>query len=215
MAQQTRTLQLLINTMFTSAGKLVAFIFISIVLLLLVRQITGPAIIEAERQTLLTTFDQVLPSDLYNNDPLTSQTQITDQAYLDLLGTSEPVTVYRAYQDDQPAGAIFQTIAPNGYSGNIYLLIGVLPDGRISGVRVLKHAETPGLGDKIEVSKASWILEFNSRSLREENANRWAVKKDNGHFDQFTGATITPRAVVAAVKNALTVVNDLQGALYE
>jgi electron transport complex protein RnfG len=141
--------------------------------------------------------------------------QITDTDYLELLGTTEPVIIYRAYNNNQPAGVIFQTIAPNGYSGNIYILMGVFPDGRVSGVRVIKHAETPGLGDKIEVAKSNWILEFSGRGLRDENRTRWAVKKDNGDFDQFTGATITPRAVVGAVKNALTVINDMRDKLYE
>ena len=205
----------LIMAMFTSAGKLVIFVLISIILLLVVRFVTAPVIAEAERQTLLNTFDQVLPNNLYDNDPLENQMQITDTDYLELLGTTEPVIIYRAYNNNQPAGVIFQTIAPNGYSGNIYILMGVFPDGRVSGVRVIKHAETPGLGDKIEVAKSNWILEFSGRGLRDENRTRWAVKKDNGDFDQFTGATITPRAVVGAVKNALTVINDMRDKLYE
>lgn len=205
----------LFQTMFTSAGKLVLFVLVSILLLLGVRYITAPVIAEAERQTLLNTFSEVLPTQLYNNDPIADTIQITDANYLALLGSSEPVTVYRAFKDQQPAGAIFTTTAPNGYSGKIYILMGVFPDGRISGVRVVKHAETPGLGDKIEAAKSNWILSFNGRNLREDNVPRWAVKKDNGDFDQFTGATVTPRAVVGAVKNALVVVNDMQGKLYD
>jgi len=205
----------LLKTMFTSAGNLTAFILVSILLLLVVREITAPVIEEAEKQTLLNTFDQVLPSELYDNNPLENSRLIEDPVYLKLLGTTEPVTIYRAFKNDKPAGAIFTTIAPNGYSGNIYILMGVLPDGRVSGVRVLKHAETPGLGDKIETAKSNWILSFDGRSLRDDNDPRWAVRKDNGDFDQFTGATITPRAVVSAVKNALVVVNDMRGKLYE
>lgn len=205
----------LIKVMFTSAGKLALFVIISIALLLGVRAITAPIIEQAERQTLLDTFNQVLPLQNYDNDPLQNTSLISDPAYLQLLGSSEPVTVYRAFKEGQPAGAIFRTIAPNGYSGNIYILVGVFPDGRVSGVRVLKHAETPGLGDKIEIAKSNWILEFNGRKLRDDNDPRWAVKKDRGDFDQFTGATITPRAVVMAVKSALTVVNDMGERLYE
>ena len=205
----------LFQTMFTSAGKLVLFVLFSILLLLGVRYVTAPVIAEAERQTLLNTFSEVLPTALYNNDPLSDTIQIADPNYLKLLGSSEPVSVYRAFKDQQPAGVIFTTIAPNGYTGNIYILVGVFPNGRVSGVRVVKHAETPGLGDKIEIAKSNWILSFNGRSLREENVPRWAVKKDSGDFDQFTGATVTPRAVVGAVKNALMVVNDMQGKLYE
>lgn len=205
----------LLRIMFTSAGKLVIFVFVSILLLLAVRTITAPVIEKAEQQTMLDTFDQVLPQDLYDNNPLQDTYKIKDPVYLKFLGSKEPVTVYRAFKNKKAVGAIFTAIAPNGYSGNIYLLIGVHADGRVSGVRVLKHAETPGLGDKIEIAKSNWIEEFNGRNLRDDNAPRWAVKKDNGDFDQFTGATITPRAVVGAVKNALIVVNDLRGKLYE
>lgn len=207
--------QLLLKTMFNSAGKLTLFVLISIILLLGVRYITAPAIEEAERENLLNTFSQVLPNEYYDNDPLQDTVQITDAAYLKLLGSSEAVTVYRAYKNNQPAGAIFSAVAPNGYTGNIYILIGVYPDGRISGVRIIKHRETPGLGDKVEISKSSWVLEFDGRKLRDDNDPRWAVKKDGGDFDQFTGATITPRAVIGAIRNALIVVNDLGDRLYE
>jgi len=201
--------------MFSSAGKLTLFVLISILLLLAVRALTAPTIAKAERETLLNTFSEVLPKEYYDNDPLIDTVQITDPAYLKLLGSSEAVTVHRAFKEDQPAGAIFTTIAPNGYTGNIYILVGVFPDGRISGVRTIKHRETPGLGDKIEIAKSNWILEFDGRKLRDDNDPRWAVKKEGGDFDQFTGATITPRAVIGAIKNALIVVNDLGGKLYD
>lgn len=209
------TTQKLIKTMFSSAGKLTLFVLLSIILLLSIRALTAPAIEKAERENLLNTFSQVLPEELYNNDPLQNTYTIHDSAYLNLLGASQPVTVYRAFKDQQPAGAIFSAIAPNGYSGNIYILIGVYPDGRVSGVRVVKHKETPGLGDKVEINKTNWVLEFDGRKVRDDNDPRWAVKKDGGDFDQFTGATITPRAVVGAVKHALLVVNDLGERLYE
>ncbi|WP_051144911.1 electron transport complex subunit RsxG [Thiomicrorhabdus sp. Kp2] len=207
--------QNLIRTMFSSAGKLTLFVFISIILLLAVRYITAPEIAKAERENLLNTFSEVLPKLYYDNDPLKNTKQITDPAYLKLLGSSQPVTFYRATKNQKPSGAIFTTIAPNGYSGNIYILIGVFPDGRLSGVRIIKHAETPGLGDKVEINKSNWVLEFDGRNLRDDNDPRWAVKKDGGDFDQFTGATITPRAVVGAIRNALIVVNDLGERLYE
>ena len=207
--------QLLLKTMFNSASKLTLFVLISIILLLGVRYITAPVIEQAERENLLNTFSQVLSNEYYDNDPLQDTMQITDAAYLKLLGTSESITVYRAYKNNQPAGAIFSAVTPNGYTGNIYILVGVYPDGRISGVRTIKHRETPGLGDKIELSKSNWVLEFDGRKLRDDNDPRWAVKKDGGDFDQFTGATITPRAVISAIKNALIVVNDLGDRLYE
>lgn len=205
----------LLKAMGTSAGKLSGFVVICIVLLLAVKGLTAPKIAEAEKQNLLNGFNQVLPAELYDNDPLQDQLHIKDEALLTKLGTKNWVTVYRARKNGQPAGAILQTIAPNGYTGNIYILIGVLPNGEISGVRVLKHAETPGLGDKIELDKDNWILSFNGRHLTPSNDKSWAVKKDGGDFDQFTGATITPRAVVGAVKKAMQVVNSMGERLYE
>jgi electron transport complex protein RnfG len=205
----------LIKSMFGSAYKLSLFVLISIMLLLTVRYFTSPVITLAENQTLLNTFNQVLPIDLYNNDPLTDTKKITNPVMLARLGAESPVTFYRARKNKQPAGLIFTVTAPNGYSGDITLLIGVLPDGRVSGVRVLKHKETPGLGDKIELNKNPWILEFNGRNVRHDNDSNWAVKKDGGDFDQFTGATITPRAVIGAVKNALMFINEHGDSLYE
>lgn len=203
------------QVMARSAGKLSVFVGLSVVLLLAVKQLTDSPIADAERTTLLNTFNQVLPPELYDNDPLKDTLQITDPSLLVQLGTLSPVTVYRARQNGQPAGLLLTSIAPNGYSGNIALLVGVLADGRISGVRVLKHQETPGLGDKIEIHKSPWILDFNGRNLRKDNVPRWAVKKDGGDFDQFTGATITPRAVVQAVKKTLAMINQAGGSLYE
>ncbi len=121
----------------------------------------------------------------------------------ELLGTENESLVYRARLQGKPVAAIFNSIAPNGYSGKIHLLVGVYIDGKIAGVRAVKHAETPGLGDALEVQKSRWILAFNGKSLDNPIRKRWLVKRDGGVFDQFTGATISPRAVVQAVKNTL------------
>lgn len=215
MTQKNTSQKLLFKTMFSSAGKLTAFVFISIVLLLAVRALTAPEIAKAEKQSLIDSFSQVLPKSLYNNDPLTNSFTLKDPILLKQLSSHQPVTFYRAYQNSEPVGVIFKTVAPNGYSGKISILMAVFADGRISGVRILKHKETPGLGDKIETNKSPWILSFNGHKLQPDNDKIWAVKKDGGQFDEFTGATITPRAVVKAVKNALVVVNDLGARLYE
>ena len=111
--------------------------------------------------------------------------------------------IYRARQQDQPTAAAIKTVAPNGYSGNIELLIAINTDGSVSGVRTLKHKETPGLGDKIELRKSDWITKFTGRKVLNNKDSRWAVVKDGGMFDQFTGATITPRAVVETVKKTV------------
>lgn len=204
-----------IKAMLNASGKLVAFVAISIVFLLIVREVTAPTIKAAEKANLLNNFNQVLSTEEYDNDLLTSTTTIEDVDYLKLLGSEQAITVYRAYKNTKPVGAIFTTTANNGYSGDISILVAVHADGRISGVRVLKHKETPGLGDKIDINKSNWVLEFNGRKLRDDNPPRWAVKKDGGDFDQFTGATITPRAVIEAVEKSLLVINDIGVKLYE
>ncbi len=200
------------QTMLRAAGLLSLFVVLSVALLMAINWFTQPKIIEAERQALLQLINQVMPAETYNNDLLADVRFVTEP---DFLGSPEPMAIYRARLNNQPAGLVLQTIAPNGYSGNIHILVGVLPDGRVSGVRVLKHRETPGLGDKIELRKTDWILSFNGKSLTEQNANRWAVKRDRGEFDQFTGATITPRAVVGAVRKTLDYVNQQGVALYD
>ena len=150
--------------------------------------------IDINRQNALkSTIQTVLPQGLYNNNPI--------QATLDIHDAQYNRTVYLALKDDRPIAAAITALAPDGYSGDIRLLIGISIDDRITGVRVLSHRETPGLGDKIELKKSTWVLDFDNRSLAGET--NWSVKKDGGDFDQFTGATITPRAVVAAVSQTL------------
>jgi electron transport complex protein RnfG len=203
------------RSMLRAAAYLSLFILLGVGALLVVSQITEPKIQQAQKETLLNTFHQIVPDDEYNNDPLKDTLEIRDPEALKLLGAHQPVTVYRLRKNDQPVAVIFPVNAPDGYNGDIPLLIGVYADGRIAGVRVLEHRETPGLGDKIELKKSRWILSFNGLKLRDDNVNQWAVKKDGGMFDQFTGATITPRAVVKAIKNALIFVNQQGDNLYE
>lgn len=200
------------KSMVKSAITLSLYTLVGIGLLLAVLHLTKKDIKLAEKQTILSSFNQVLPKILYNNHPLEDTETVTNSAY---LGTSKPVTIYRARKNGQPVGVIFETIAPDGYSGNIYILMAVLANHTISGVRVLKHHETPGLGDKIEIKKSHWVTEFNGKSIQNSNDPAWHVKKDRGQFDQFTGATITPRAVVKAVKKGLLFVNQQGDKLYE
>lgn len=213
MSQQTNTP--LWHQMLRSAGLLSFFILLGIGLLLLVAQFTQPKIQQAEQQTLLNTFQEIVPASEYDNDPLKDTKTIHDPKLLQLLGQKQPITLYRLRKQNKPVAVIFPITAPDGYSGDIHILIGVYADGRIAGVRVLEHRETPGLGDKIELKKSPWILSFNNKKLTHNNASQWAVKKDGGEFDQFTGATITPRAVVKAVKHALIFVNQMGDKLYE
>ena len=119
------------------------------------------------------------------------------------LGLAEEKRIYLARKGEQVVAAIIPVTAPDGYTGDIELIVGVNADGSIAGVRTLSHKETPGLGDKVDTRKSDWMFSFNGRSLENPDLPGWAVKKDKGVFDQFTGATITPRAVVAATLRAL------------
>lgn len=142
-------------------------------------------------------FDQVLPADRYNN-------RLQDRCFVvssPALGKGEH-RVYIAEQDGTPVAAVLETTAPDGYSGAIQLLVGADFSGTVLGTRVTEHHETPGLGDKIELRLSDWITGFSGKKIQSDNDSHWAVKKDGGDFDQFTGATITPRAVVNAVKRA-------------
>ncbi len=161
---------------------------------------TGDRIIENERQLLLRNLYALLPVDKLDNDIATDTLELPAST---LLGTDRTSTIYRARFGGKPVAAIFNSVAPNGYNGKIHLLVGVFVDGSLAGVRVVKHAETPGLGDAIEIRKSPWIKGFDGKSLSNPRQRGWQVKRDGGEFDQFTGATITPRAVVAAVHNTL------------
>ncbi len=161
---------------------------------------TRQAIAENERRVLLRNLHALLPADKLDNDIVNDSIVIAASL---LLGTVNKSLVYRARLRGKPVAVVFNSIAPNGYSGKIHLLVGVYFDGSIAGVRAIKHAETPGLGDAIEIQKSPWIRDFDAKSLDNLTRLHWLVKRDGGVFDQFTGATITPRAVVQAVKNTL------------
>ena len=153
-----------------------------------------------ERDLLLRNLHALLPAEQFDNDIATDTLEVPPAS---LLGTTESSLVYRARLDGEPIAAIFNSIAPNSYSGRIHLLVGIYVDGRVAGVRVVKHVETPGLGDAVEIRKSLWITDFDDKSLSNPDTDGWQVKRDGGEFDQFTGATITPRAVIAAVHSTL------------
>ena len=156
---------------------------------------THTDILKAEERDLQASLAQVLPEGFADNDLLKDTLKIAGADGL-------PVTIYRARKAKTVTGAVFQ-VSGRGYAGEIVILIGIDNTGRMLGARVIKHIETPGLGDKIEVAKSKWILDFDGKSLGTPPADKWAVKKDGGVFDQFAGATITPRAVMKAVKGGL------------
>jgi electron transport complex protein RnfG len=176
------------------AALLGGFAMVAAALLVMGDIATRDAIEQRRAEDLLASLSQVIPADLHDNDLL------ADSITLDTADGG--LTVYRALRGLDVAGVAFETVG-RGYAGPIRVLLGVDADGRVLGARVLSHAETPGLGDKIEVARDDWILSFDGKSLGEPPRERWAVRKDGGDFDQFSGATITPRAVVSAVKSGL------------
>ncbi len=164
-----------------------------------------------EKLTLLRKLNNIIPAESYDNDLLLDTITIKPST---LLSTKKESLAYRARKNEQDVAVVFSSIAPSGYNGSIHLLVGVKADGTLSGVRVVKHRETPGLGDVVEISRSNWILGFDDRSLSNPDDKGWKVKRDGGVFDQFTGATITPRAVVKAVHNALLYFEQNQKILF-
>jgi electron transport complex protein RnfG len=162
--------------------------------------VTRERIAEQEARVLREQLSQVLPAERYDNDPRADWITVQDPV---ALGQPGPVRIFRARRAGAPVAVVMDLSAPDGYNGDIRLLVGIWYDGSISGVRVIRHRETPGLGDPIEARRSDWITRFTGKSLDDPQARGWAVRKDGGEFDQFTGATITPRAVVAAVQRAL------------
>lgn len=161
---------------------------------------TREPIAQSEAEARLELFRQILPPDTYDNALLTDTVAIAAGG---ALHNRVPTLAYRARMAGQPAGVILETVAPDGYSGDIKLLVAVKADGAIAGVRVLAHKETPGLGDYIDIAHDDWIKNFDGRSLDQPSEESWKVRKDGGDFDYMAGATITPRAVVKAVHGAL------------
>ena len=163
---------------------------------------------KAEEKALL----EIVPASRHDNSMLDDT--IAVDASTEGLNLRDEKQIYLARQNGKAVAAVIPVLAPDGYSGDISLIVGVNIDGTVAGVRALKHKETPGLGDKVDLKKSDWVLGFNGSSLGNPALAQWAVKKDNGHFDQFTGATITPRAVVAATLRALQYAQAHRDALF-
>ena len=140
-------------------------------------------------------LSQVLPDELHDNNPVTDTLTVAN-------AEGKELTVFRARKNGAVTGVAYE-IFGTGYAGEIRLMMGIAADGKLLGVRVLAHKETPGLGDKIEIKKTDWIERFTGLSVGNPPLERWKVKKDGGQFDQFAGATITPRGVLAAIRGGL------------
>ncbi|HNV87816.1 MAG TPA: electron transport complex subunit RsxG [Methylotenera sp.] len=183
-----------------TAFTLIAFALVFTSLMAYVFSITKAPIEKSEAAARMALFRQIVPEHMHDNDLLKDTIAIAPN---DLLGNRQPTIASRARINNAPAAVILEAIAHDGYSGDIKLLIAIKYDGSISGVRVLTHKETPGLGDYIDITKGDWIKLFNEESLVRTSDENWKVKKDGGQFDYMAGATITPRAVVKAVHKAL------------
>ncbi|MBB1385302.1 electron transport complex subunit RsxG [Pseudoalteromonas sp. SG45-5] len=190
---------MIISSMAKNGAILTAFALVTTGLVASINALTADKIAEQEQLHLTSQLQEVLDPSTYDNALSTDCVIISDER----LGPYANQIIYRARKNNKPVALVVRHVTPSGYSGDINLLTAVLSDGTIAGVRSTKHEETPGLGDKVEVKKSSWITTFKSLTVQSENDARWAVKKDGGQFDQFTGATITPRAVVGSVKNAV------------
>ena len=179
-------------------------------LVALVHHQTVDRIVANEREALLRELTALVPADTIDNDIVSDAVTVSAP---ERLGSKETL-VYLGRKEGKAVAAVFTTVVPNGYSGPIKLLVAVLADGTLGGVRVVSHKETPGLGDKVEERKSDWIHSFDGKSLENPLLAKWGVKKDGGIFDQFTGATITPRSIVNAVKNTLLYFRDQGASLF-
>jgi H+/Na+-translocating ferredoxin:NAD+ oxidoreductase subunit G len=170
------------------------------VLLTQVADFTRARIARNEQAWIQQHLDALVPPPSHDNDLLSDAIGVISP---DLLGTSQPVTIYRARRHGMAVAAVIRSVAPDGYRGPLELLVAIAYDGTLLGVHVLRHNETPGLGDAFEKRQPHWLERFRGRSLSDPPQQRWTVRKDGGDFDAFTGATITPRAIVREVRRTL------------
>jgi H+/Na+-translocating ferredoxin:NAD+ oxidoreductase subunit G len=201
----------ILRNMLISASLLGVFGLVGTAMVLSVNLLTKDQIEQNIRQSLLKSLNSIISADSYNNNLLATSIEIPANK---LLGKQTTTTVYQAWMDKSPIAIAFDIIAPDGYSGKIKLLLAIKRNGELSAVRVISHKETPGLGDKIEIERSNWINSFNDKSLENTSEKQWKVKKDGGIFDQFSGATISPRAIVKAVNKALHYYHQNQQYLY-
>ncbi|MCU7555140.1 electron transport complex subunit RsxG [Alteromonas sp. ASW11-19] len=200
----------MLSTLSKNGGMLAAFAVVTTALIAFTFEGTRERIAFQQQQRLLGVLNEVVPARYHDNVLFKDCATVTDPA----LGNTLPHLVYRARNNGEPSALAIETTAPNGYSGNIELVVGVSATMEVLGVRVVEHKETPGLGDKIELAVSDWILSFTGKQFSADSVERWQVKSDGGEFDAFTGATITPRAVVNAVKRTLVYVNENQQDLF-
>ncbi len=203
---------MLFKKMLLSAALLGLFAVFGTALVAFTYEGTRERIAQNERDSLLHSLHALILPERYDNDPVADKLEVHDPV---LLGNPLPQQVYRARKEGKPVALALTAVAPDGYSGDINLLIAINHDGSLAGVRITAHRETPGLGDKVDVTRSDWVQGFAGRSLINPVPEKWKVKKDGGVFDQFTGATVTPRAVVKAVHNALSYYQQHRDTLFD
>lgn len=196
---------------FLTALNLLFFAVIGTALLALTYNLTHDIIAKSEEQEKLKLIAQILPTGSYDNDIMKDTAMLAADP---LLGTDAETTAYRGRLAGQPSIVVLQATAPDGYGGRIQLIVAAKQDGRLGGVRVISHKETPGLGDYIDAAKSHWIDTFTGLSLATRKDTDWKVKKDGGAFEHVAGATVTPRAVIKAVHKALQYVQAHQTELF-
>lgn len=190
-----------------------AFALVTTALLAFTAEFTKERIAKAEREAQQKALFEIVPRARHDNDMLSETIKIPENAW-EGLGLKSGGEIHVARHADDTIAVIIPAVAPDGYSGDIRMIVGINADGTIAGIRILDHHETPGLGDKIELKKSPWVLSFNNKSLQAPVPLQWKVKKDGGNFDQFAGATITPRAVVNQVRRVLEFVDAHRDELF-
>ncbi len=168
--------------------------------------------IEANKKAWLERSLQPALAGLFFDSPVT-ESMIIIPAPHDLPGSDDAI-IYRVFAGETPVAALFVVSARDGYAGPIRFLVGISMDGTVTGVRVLEHRETPGMGDRIEMTKSDWVLQFDGRSLQDPELGEWAIKDDGGEFDQLTGASVTPRAIIKAIKQTLQYFDGNRDAIF-
>ena len=192
----------MISSITKNSRALALFALVTALILAITQNLTSAPIAAAERAAAQKALLEIVPGERFDNDLLLDLLPVP-QAYWAMLGLKKGGDVHIARKNGEVVAVIIPALSREGYGGDIQMIIGINRDGTLAGVRVINHKETPGLGDKIDLKKGRWITSFNGKSLGNPNLKGWAVKKDGGDFDQFTGATITPRAVVNQVLKSL------------
>jgi electron transport complex protein RnfG len=197
----------------TRSGLLLGLASILVVAMVsLAYYLTRDAIEESEYQALLQALNSIVPADSYDNDLVNDTRPLPANKQ---LGLKKDALVYRARRNGEIIAVAFPLTAPDGYNGPVDMLLAVDRQHRVLGMRVISHKETPGLGDRIESRRSDWADSFRGKSLGNPPPEKWKVKKDGGVFDQFTGATITPRIIINALRRALLYVEAEPGDFFD